>query len=297
MRKVIVFGLFVFALMAGNHQGKAQDASPVASAPFDVERTSHGFLFHGQISSDKGAQKETLLASGACAIAKAKYVSSERVESAIISAGQAGSYIFGEDADPDDGADFLYKLVSQEGKPAGTVQCLIRRRVETGCAFGKCLTAKQFDAYLLSFDKGARALGSANDICGGGVLRGAGECLPEIAGSSAPASGMVLCVETQTDLKGGGKQPASLAFAYGIVPKKIAAQTTNAMSLQNTGCADRGLAAHTGPQGAPVTAAMGTAAAPGPTDATTEARRSRWRLRLPRLPKQPKTAVTDEFSD
>ena len=290
--RLVVISLFFVVSFAA----RAQDAGVIASSPFNIERLSEGMLFRGHITLDSGEYKESLLAIGACVIAKGKFIPTPRIEDAILSAGEQSRHVFGDNGD--EGAKLVGKLIDQEGKKAGDAHCLIQRRVETGCAFGTCVTARQFDAYLFSYDKSARSLGSATDICGGSIFRGVGECLPTIAGGGSAISGLALCVETQADLKSGGKQPSSLVFAYGIVPKQVAAQAISDASRQNTGCAARGLAGQAVAQGAPVAAPVGSAAAAeAGGEESTVARRSRWRLRLPRLPRQPKTSVVDEFSD
>lgn len=292
------FRLFFISLfLVASFAARAQDAGIIASSPFNIDRLSEGMVFRGHVTLDSGEYKESLLAIGACVIAKGKYIPTPRNEDAILSAGEQSRHVF--DDNGDEGAKLVGKLIDQEDKKAGDAHCLIQRRVETGCAFGTCVTARQFDVYLFSYDKSARSLGTATDVCGGSVLRGVGECLPTITGGGSAISGLALCVETQADLKSGGKQPSSLVFAYGIVPKQVASQAVSGASRQNTGCAARGLAGQAVAQGAPVAAPIGSA--PAATEAGAEestiARRSRWRLRLPRLPRQPKTSVTDEFSD
>jgi len=274
---------------------KAQEGPIVASSSFDIARISEGVLFQGHLSLDSGEHKESLLAIGACAIARGKYVPSPRAENAILSAGEQSRHVFGDDGN--ESAGIISKLIDLEDKKSGDAYCLIQRRVETGCVFGTCVTAKQFDVYLSSYDKSARRLGSGTDICGGSVFRGIGECMPTISGGGSTVSGLALCVETQADLKAGGKQPASLVFAHGIVPRKVAAEAASAASRQDISCAARGFTGESGPQGAPVAVSTGSVAGPEAGQAPTQARRSRWRLRLPRLPKQPKRSISDEFTD
>jgi hypothetical protein len=301
MRRNLVL-LMLFSALTFAVAG-AQDGPWNASTPYKVTRISEGVLFQGHISLDSGLHKETLLAKGACAIARGKYVSRPRIDDEIYNVGEQSAHVFGADGDADAGTDFVNKLVAMEDKQAGDAYCLIQRRVETGCAFGTCATARQFDVYLSSYDRNARRLGSGTDICGGSVFRGIGECMPVVSGGGTAVAGLAVCVETEADLKAGGKQNASLVFAHGIVPKQVAAQAGNATSRQDISCAARGFTGESGPQGAPVAVSTGSsgssAAAPsGEAGApATQATRSRWRLRLPRMPKQPKTSVVDEFSD
>ncbi len=299
MRQFLIIVVFAFLFSPGGSPVGAQEAARVSTSPFDIERLSEGMVFQGHITLDSGQYKESLLATGACVISKGKFVSSPRVENAIMSAGEQTRHVFDEDASPDDGAGLIAKLIDQEDKKPGDSHCLVQRRVETGCVFGTCLTARQFDVYLLSYDKKARPLGSGTDVCGGNVFRGAGECLPVISGGAGNVAGLAVCIETQADLKAGGKQPASLVFAYGIVPKAVAAQAGSATARQDTNCAARGLASTSGPQGAPVAVTTGSPAeVPESGEPPSQTGRSWWRrMRLPRLPKQPKKSVVDEYRD
>ena len=217
----------------------------LATAPYDIARVSEGVVFKGYLSTENGAQKETLLAQGACAIALGRFRQIPRVERALERAGEDGKHIFGGDVSGGRQAMlFVTALLTHGHAEKGDAYCLIQRRNETGCLFGDCPTSKKFYTYLSSYDDKGQMLGSAADACGGGLFRTIADCRPKTVAredSTGAPAGLALCIETEIALAGGGDEISSFVVGYGAIPNYVNDQIGINGSTQSIGCADRGL--------------------------------------------------------
>ena len=212
---------------------------PVVTVPFEIVRISKGLQFKSYLGVVDDAMNETIVAQGACVIVQGQYREFPRIANEIKAAAAAGESVLGGGPD---GEKFLTNLLQFARANKGDVHCRIERGTETGCITGLCMTAKPFNAYLVSYGANGKVLGSGVDGCGGSIMRSMDDCEPKaVAGEGATPAGFAVCIETQIELKGSKEdQLSSVVVGYGKVPGAIKAQMGEGSAVQSTNCGDRG---------------------------------------------------------
>jgi len=215
---------------------------PIVTVPFEIVRISKGLQFKTYLGVVDDVMNETIVAQGACVIVQGQYREFPRVANEIKAAAAAGADVMGGGPD---GEKFLTTLLQFARANRGDVHCRIERGTETGCITDLCVTAKQFNAYLVSYGPNGKVLGSGVDGCGGSVMRAMDDCEPKAVGGEGVApAGFAVCIETQIELKGSKEdQLSSAVVGYGKVPSAIKAQMGEGSAVQSTNCSDRGFSA------------------------------------------------------
>jgi len=210
--------------------------------PFEIVRISKGVQFKTYLGVVDDLLNETIVAQGACVIVQGQYREFPRVANEIKAAAAAGGDLLGGGPDSE---KFLTTLLQFARANKGDVHCRIERGTETGCITDLCVTAKPFNAYLVSYGSNGKVLGSGVDGCGGSVMRAMDDCEPKaVNGEGTAPAGFAVCIETQIALKGSeDDQISSVVIGYGKVPGSVKAQTAKGKAVQSTDCGDRGFSA------------------------------------------------------
>jgi len=233
-------GAQLFGRKSKEEAAPTEPKIPVVTVPFEIVRISKGVQFKTYLGVVDDLLNETIVAQGACVIVQGQYREFPRVADEIKTA--AGAGVLG---DAPDGEKFLTTLLQFGRANKGDVHCRIERGTETGCITDLCVTAKPFNAYLVSYGSNGKVLGSGVDGCGGSVMRAMDDCEPKaVNGEGAAPAGFAVCIETQIALKGSDDdQLSSSVVGYGKVPAAIKAQMSESKAVQATNCGDRGFSA------------------------------------------------------
>ena len=226
---------------------------------------SKGLAFHTYLSDGKGAQAETIIGAGFCAISSGAFASHPRWNNVTgFIASQLVRWFGGGSSFSAVATGISATAVNQHRRQAGDTYCTIIRRQEPGCdGLTACHTPKVFSAYFRAYDAAQKPVGRAWSNCGGesfirvalkrsflrtfvgssrtSIADALNNCRPEIrATAEQKASGFALCLQASIALDDGGSEISSAVLGYGTVPGEMSAEIAKKTSVKGKSCPERG---------------------------------------------------------